>query len=448
MQIVQPAANPKGGRPRTGYVYWHRDHWDVRISLADGKKGKPQHLDPHITEEQARDFAARASALAVAGGATRDRTVLPVETVDAWLQRWTADRKARGIATADATAQRLTKWLSPALRSRPMRAVTREEIETVVERLDKAAHAGKIRPKTAINTWSFVRAAFRDAQRAKTRELRVRLDNPTDGVPGPDGGVERSKPWLYPCEFSALMACPHVLVKWRRLFALATYLYLRAGEVAALTVDDVDLVGGVVLVHRSAPRIGRRAARTDVTTKPTKTMITHRVPIEPTLRPLLAVMIDEARAAGRTRLVDKMPLSEELAFSLRRYLPRAGITRAELFADDETRAPLTFHDLRATGMTWRAVRGDDPLKIQRAVGHRSLGTTQRYIREAEVIGRDIGQPFPPLPAALLTTSPATYLASSLAILATQPAPTPTNQAPRPTYPTGNSTPWASGSAPE
>ena len=58
---------------------------------------------------------------------------------------------------------------------------------------------------------------------------------------------------------------------------------------------------------------------------------------------------------------------------------------------------ITFHDLRATGITWRAVRGDDVLKIQRAVGHRSLMTTQRYIREAEVIGRDIGEPFPALP---------------------------------------------------
>ena len=73
-----------------------------------------------------------------------------------------------------------------------------------------------------------------------------------------------------------------------------------------------------------------------------------------------------ARAEDRAQLV-RMPPVRELSDQLRRYLGWAGVTRAELFADDETRAPLTFHDLRATGITWRAVRGDDALKIQRAL---------------------------------------------------------------------------------
>ena len=90
---------------------------------------------------------------------------------------------------------------------------------------------------------------------------------------------------------------------------------------------------------------------------------------------------------------------------LRRHLRLAGVTRAELFTDDETRIPLTFHDLRATGITWRAVRGDDPLKIQRDAGHRDLATTQRYIREASVYGDGFGAVFPELPASLLTDGP-------------------------------------------
>lgn len=51
---------------------------------------------------------------------------------------------------------------------------------------------------------------------------------------------------------------------------------------------------------------------------------------------------------------------------------------------------MTWHDLRATGITWRAVRGDEPLE-----------TTQKYIREAEVIRDGFGEVFPPLPASLL-----------------------------------------------
>jgi integrase len=49
------------------------------------------------------------------------------------------------------------------------------------------------------------------------------------------------------------------------------------------------------------------------------------------------------------------------------------VTRADLFADDATRRDLSFHDLRHSGITWRAVRGDEPLKVQRAAGHDVLG---------------------------------------------------------------------------
>jgi integrase len=62
------------------------------------------------------------------------------------------------------------------------------------------------------------------------------------------------------------------------------------------------------------------------------------------------------------------------------------------------------HDLRATGIIWRALRGDDVLKIQHAVGHQSVATTQGYIRAAEVIGGDVGKPFPPLPSTILQRS--------------------------------------------
>jgi hypothetical protein len=49
------------------------------------------------------------------------------------------------------------------------------------------------------------------------------------------------------------------------------------------------------------------------------------------------------------------------------------------------------------------VRGDEPLKIQRAAGHDDLRTTQRYINEAQTFeGERFGQPFPSVPLATLS----------------------------------------------
>ncbi|MBV9945653.1 MAG: site-specific integrase [Myxococcales bacterium] len=65
---------------------------------------------------------------------------------------------------------------------------------------------------------------------------------------------------------------------------------------------------------------------------------------------------------------------------------------------------LTWHDLRATGATWMAVRGDDPHKIMQRCGHRSFSTTMLYVREGEAIRDGFGEPFPALPAELLGES--------------------------------------------
>jgi hypothetical protein len=54
-------------------------------------------------------------------------------------------------------------------------------------------------------------------------------------VHGPDRGAQRSKAYLYPSGLVAPVACEDVPLRWRRMFALATYLYARAGEINALT---------------------------------------------------------------------------------------------------------------------------------------------------------------------------------------------------------------------
>jgi hypothetical protein len=127
----------------------------------------------------------------------------------------------------------------------------------------------------------------------------------------------------------------------------------------------------------------------------TKGMHNRRVPIEPALMPLLVTMY--AKAQGQGRVLPDYPSGRDMARGLGRWLRRAGVARAELFEKSATGKQLTFHDLRATGITWLAVRGGDPLKIQQWAGHEHFSTTQGYIRTAEAVAAGFGEPFPALP---------------------------------------------------
>lgn len=389
------------GRPPTGSIM--RDDAGrpvgVRVSLPGGSR-RVVPFKREVTEAEARDLARDLARRAQELGMVPSDTL---ETVNEWFERWIAARRDRGLTSTGQDAGRYAKWIAPIIGTLPMVGVTRHDVERVVEHLDNAVRTsgGDFKWKTAINVWGVLSKMFADACRSKVLKLRVRDDNPARDVAGPDRGVERSGPYVFPAELDALLACERVPARWKRLVVLAVYLYVRRGELEALDWSAVNFDRGYVHVHRSVDERGN--------VKATKTRDTRKVPIEPTLLPLLEAMRDAA--GGEGRVVSAMPPIESLASRLRRYmgwaLEDAGMpAREELFADDETRRPLTWHDLRHTGITWRAVRGDEPLKVQRASGHSDLRTTQRYINEAQTFedAGVFGVPFAPLPlAALMAT---------------------------------------------
>jgi len=389
------------GRKAEGTPVWESGRWKGRIPLADGTRTLVELPDcpPTATKAKAKESAGRATELERqtntilnakrAAGLTKP-TGGTSETASDWLVRWEADRKGRGLQTRG-TIGSVRKFLGD-LNHKPMAAISRSDLEGVVERMDAGVRDGTLRKwKTAHNAWGLIGKAFDDACNSKTRALRVRADNPAVDVRGPDRGERTAKQYLYPSEFLALMACDRVPLRWKRIFALAVYLYVRPGELEALEWEDVDLDRGIINVHRAIDR--QRGG-----TKSTKTDAPRRFPIEPALLPLLHAMFVEGKEIG---IVVAMPPMEDWARRLRKYLEWSGVRRAELFADDRTRKQITFYDMRATGISWRAVRGDDPLKIMSAAGHRDFKTTQGYIREAEPLREGFGDVFPPLDRSLL-----------------------------------------------
>lgn len=394
-------------RARTGSAFPHGDHFDIQITLPDGTRGKRACLPKGITLDEARAEAARLTELVWKHGGRLAGPVEEGETVRDWADRWFAWRERRGLEQQDAERSRWGKWIQAApVRDRvfgdlAIAGVTAEDLEDVVSHLDASVRKEALSWKTAANAWALVTSAFSDAKDAKDRSVRARKDNPARDVRGPDRGARKAKAWLHPREVLAVLENAAEPLSVRRALALNVYLYSRPGELRALTWDDVDLESGRVTFHR--------AIRRDGTEKGTKTGEVRTVPIEPTLQPLLGAMREAAN--GRGTVID-LPSDTTLADVLRAALHRAGVARPDLFATTRTRKQVTWYDLRATGITWRAIRGDNPIAIMQHAGHEDFKTTQRYIREAEAMGANFGDVFPPLPPELFESGEQSALGAS------------------------------------
>ena len=387
---------PKRGRPRAGSVYEHGDHFDVRITYPDGTRSNPRCLPAGTSHAKARETARAMTERAAEQAAAPTAPAKPTEpapvTWASWTERWAASREERGMRTSDNLGH-FRKWVPEATKAKPMADIERVDLERIVEGLDAAVIAELITWKTAINAWGTITKMFVDAVRSKKVALRVLTVNPCVGIAGPDRGAKKGKVYLYPTEFLALMNCPRIPIRWKRLFALAVYLYQRPGELEATHLEDIDLERRVLHVHRA---IDHESDSGEF--KETKTKSPRHIPIEVPVVPLLKVLIDEARERESPLLFDMPPMCD-LSGRLRQYLVWAGVTRAELFADDRTRKHVTFYDLRATGITWMALRGDDALRIMQRAGHEDLKTTMGYVREAENLAHALGPDnvFPALP---------------------------------------------------
>ena len=379
------------GRIKTGSVSRFVDEKGrVRYKLASRcRTVRParKRLPPGTTEARAR-----ATADSWNEKAQIDPDFQPVkqqpegEALGDWYDRWFGDRDARGIQTK-VDRGRVRKHVPADLMRKPIVSIAKEDLEGIVETLDRQVAAREMKWKNAANIWGIISKSFDDAAHSKTRALRARLDNAAADVRGPDRGAKTLKQYLYPDEFRTFILSDAVPLDWRVFVAVATYLYTRPGELEALEWGDIDLDRGTVHVHRAIDYEHGGI-------KATKTETPRKFVMEPALQPLLHALRD--RYDGTGRLFPELPYRTNGARDFRRLLLKAGVTREELHAADDTRQAITFRDTRATGITWRAVRGDDPLKIKSCAGHKRFSTTEIYIREAEAIRDSFGDAFPAL----------------------------------------------------
>lgn len=400
------------GRKSTGTVRVLRDdrgqlRWHAKWTRSDGTRSKWLTLpgapipvapccnvtDPECEHRlQAKASAARLASKVLVASAGNGKA----ETVAAYSKRWLDDREGR-VKSLRSDRARLACHALDLIGSDDVRTIGRERVEVVRDSLDTKITKGELSWKTAANVWTVVTSMFDDAKNSKRTALRVRKDNPCSEVRPPDRGAKKQKQYLYPSEFLALVSCDRVPMRWRRAVAIAVYSYARDGELRALAWNggDVDLEHGTLSITRAFNQNTKKVEQT-------KTGETRRFAIEPALMPLLRAMRAEKKGKGA---VLSLAPQGNMARKLRRYLRVANVNRPELHKGSPTRKAMTWHDLRATGITWMAIRGDDPLHIQHRAGHTTFATTQGYIREAVNVRAGFGDVFPPLPEALVPNRP-------------------------------------------
>lgn len=340
-------------------------------------------LAPAVIEGRRKEFAEGVT------GVPKD----PGLTFEKYAEQWMKARDEKGYTSVRVDRSALKIHVTPILGAKAMRAITADDVRAVVERLDEKIDADELSAKYAANVWACLHKLFRDACRSKRNALRVLSSNPTADVEGPDHGSERLKAYLYPSEYLALATCPAVPVDARRWYTCQLYLMLRPGELGALECEDVDLVHDAVHVHRA---LDWKAG----TVKETKTGRDRRIPIEPALRPLLEQIIAERGKTGRL-FPEVLSDANNASAALREHLRAAGVERKALFDSDRTRRAIRLYDLRATGITWAAIRGDEGVKIQWRAGHSDFRMTQVYIREADVLRAGFGDVFPAVPSCVI-----------------------------------------------
>jgi integrase len=380
------------GRKRTGTVLLIGGRWHGKFTSPDGTRTPWLPLARTIAPEDKAGAKADAARLAARGrhaGLKEDGG----ETFEKYAGRWLDDREGRVASVGDDRA-RIRDHVLPMLGALDVRTFTRDDIENLRDALDGKITKGELAWKTVASVWTLVTNTCADMVSAKKRDFRVRDDNPCRDVKPPERGARKAKQYLYPSEFLTFVTCEDVPLRLRRAVVIAIYTFVRDGELRELRWDggDIDMDHGTLSITRALARTGA--------VKSTKSGETRRFGIEANLMPLLEAMHDEAKGKGPVVSFRDRHMSRDL----RLWLMRAGVVRPELHQGDAHRKPLTWHDLRATGLTWLAVRGDDPLKIKQRAGHSTFSTTEGYIREGEAVRDGFGVVFPKLPKCLLGIS--------------------------------------------
>lgn len=319
--------------------------WRGRVVLPSGK-------------EMTKRFTLKRDAVAWEN-ANRGRQEESRDTLARWLDLGGRESVLAGLgeATRRLYAAHLKLRIIPDLGYRRLAKITAAHIETARD----AWLRDGLSPAAVTSTLNCLARVFRQAVKA-----RAVAKSPMLEVDRPKASAPVDIPTITPVEIEKLAAaCTARQPAYGDYVRLASYLGLRAGELTALQVRDIDLQTGVVTVSRafSAGKL-----------QTTKSGRTRQVPIVDAVRSTLARLVKE-------REKDEWLLVGPFGGRFRHNNFRAGVDWRNLVRQ-QGYPGFRFHDLRATAIVlW--IKAGIPLATVRAMaGHASLATTDRYARTA------------------------------------------------------------------
>ncbi len=198
-------------------------------------------------------------------------------TVAAYSEKWLADREARGIRSIRADRGRFVNYILPHLGAMRLDEVRPRHVRDMVRALRQA---GKIAPRTVLRVYGVVHTMFRDALVDELIE-----SNPCTLHRGElPAKVDKDPEWRTSATYTTreveqLISDARIPPERRVQHALKAIAGLRHGEVAGLRWRHYD---------PTLEPLGRLVIATSYDTGRTKTDVTRRVPVHPTLGKILA----------------------------------------------------------------------------------------------------------------------------------------------------------------
>jgi len=313
------------------------------------------------------------------------------EVLTAWQQGWTGRLSPN---TARRYRSIIDTYLTPEFGTATVGAITHERVQRYINRLNEQGTS----PGTVRNVYAVLRTAF-----AKAVKLGAVKVNPCTDIDLPRANRE---PMLFLTAEQVRAVAEKIDAHYRVLVYVAAYAGLRAGELAGLQRQDVDLLRNVLHVRRAMKDVNGK-----LELGPTKTHAQRTVSLPTFLRNMLnehLLASDGGPESFVFTLKSGGPLRHGLVYG--RYFKRAvagwtdkrgkqypGSLPAELHA-------LRFHDLRHTCAALSIEAGAHPKLIQQQLGHSSITVTlDRY-----------GHCFPSMATALADALDATFSAGDAA----------------------------------